>query len=205
MRGERARIRPEDHLADNPGQLSPGRPDLLTSPVERCRSRPARTRGRAEPACTTQGEKTRVTAPQPRRGTATGPARNSPCPYPANARPSRGQRSKTPDQNLFTTTTGNSPEPLDAPLLTLVIGSPDLGVFAVNAAGVLCAFPWAADTLSGQCLRRRTRASPLVAAAFRTNRLPRGRCSATCQRRRRPGQARRGQGGLQITAVRREF
>ena len=44
---------PEDHLADNPGQLSPGRPDLLTSPVERCRSRPARTRGRAEPACTT--------------------------------------------------------------------------------------------------------------------------------------------------------
>ncbi len=67
MRGERARIRPEDHLADNPGQLSPGRPDLLTSPVERCRSRPARTRGRAQPACTTQGEKTRVT------GTATAP------------------------------------------------------------------------------------------------------------------------------------
>ena len=51
--GRAARIRPEDHLADNPGQLSPGRPDLLTSPVERCRSRPARTRGRAEPACTT--------------------------------------------------------------------------------------------------------------------------------------------------------
>ena len=38
----------------HPGQLSPGRPELLTSSVERCRSRPARThRGRAEPACTT--------------------------------------------------------------------------------------------------------------------------------------------------------
>src|SRR6266487_482799 len=84
MRGERARIRPEDHLADNPGQLSPGRPDLLTSPVERCRSR--------------------------------------------LARPSRGQRRKTPDQNLFTKTTRNPPEPLDAPLLTLVISSPLWGV-----------------------------------------------------------------------------
>ena len=29
-------------LAANPGQLSPGRPDLLTSPVERCRGRPSR-------------------------------------------------------------------------------------------------------------------------------------------------------------------
>ncbi len=41
--------------------------------------------------------------------------------------------------------------------------------------------------------------NPLVAAAFRTNRLLRERCSATCQRRRRPGQARHGQGRLQIT------
>jgi hypothetical protein len=30
-------------LAANPGQLSPGRPELLTSPVERCRGRPSRT------------------------------------------------------------------------------------------------------------------------------------------------------------------
>ena len=30
-------------LAANPGQLSPGRPELLTSSVERCRGRPART------------------------------------------------------------------------------------------------------------------------------------------------------------------
>ena len=43
-------------------------------------------------------------------------------------------------------------------------------------------------------------ASPLVAAVFRTNRLLRERCAATCQRRGRPGQARRRQGRLQITA-----
>jgi len=43
-------------------------------------------------------------------------------------------------------------------------------------------------------------ASPLVAAAFRTKWLLRERCVATCQRRRRPGQARRRQGWLQITA-----
>jgi len=39
--------------AGNPGQLSPGRPELLTSSVERCRGMPARIRGQAEPACTT--------------------------------------------------------------------------------------------------------------------------------------------------------
>jgi len=55
--------------------------------------------------------------------------------------PAAASRSKTPDQNLFTKTTRNTPEPLDAPLLTLVIWSPNLGVFAVSAAGVLCAFP----------------------------------------------------------------
>src|SRR5262249_31735082 len=42
--------------------------------------------------------------------------------------------------------------------------------------------------------------NPLVAAVFRTNRRLRERYSATCLRRRRPGQARRRQGGLQITA-----
>jgi hypothetical protein len=81
-----------------------------------------------------------------------------------------------------------------------LIWSPDLGVLAVRAAGVLCAFCRVADALPGQCLRRRRRANPLVAAVFRTKRLLRERCSATCQRRRRPGQARHPQGGLQITA-----
>jgi hypothetical protein len=83
-----------------------------------------------------------------------------------------------------------------------VISSPDLGVFAVAAAGVLWAF-CLVDTLPEQCLRRRPDANPLVAAVFRTNRLLRERCSATCQRRRRPGQARHRQGRLQIAAVRR--
>src|SRR5258708_37357139 len=52
-----------------------------------------------------------------------------------------------------------------------VIWSPILGVLAVRAAGVLCAFCWVLDTLPGQCLRRRLRANPLVADAFRTKRL----------------------------------
>ena len=90
-----------------------------------------------------------------------------------------------------------------------VIWSPDLGVLAVAAAGVLCAFCCLMDALPGQCLRRRPRACPLVAAVFRTKRLRRERCSATCQRRRRPGQARHRQGQLQITAdlrgCRRDF
>ena len=42
MRGERARMAVGDNPADNPGQLSPGRPELLTNSVERCRGRPAR-------------------------------------------------------------------------------------------------------------------------------------------------------------------
>jgi Transposase IS116/IS110/IS902 family len=40
-------------LVANPGQLSPGHPELLTSPVERCRGRPAAPCGQAEPVCTT--------------------------------------------------------------------------------------------------------------------------------------------------------
>jgi hypothetical protein len=82
-----------------------------------------------------------------------------------------------------------------------VISSPHLGVSAVTAAGVLCAFSCVVDALSEQCLRRRPAANLLVAAAFRTNWLQRERCAATCQRRRRPGQARRRQGRLQITAA----
>jgi hypothetical protein len=82
-----------------------------------------------------------------------------------------------------------------------VISSPDLGVFAVAAAGVLCGFCRVADALSAQCLRRTSRADRLVAAVFRTKWLLSERCSATCLRRRRPGQVRRSQGGLEITAV----
>ena len=36
-----------------------------------------------------------------------------------------------------------------------VISSPDLGVLAVAAAGVLCAFPCVVDAVPEQCLRRR--------------------------------------------------
>ena len=84
--------------------------------------------------------------------------------------------------------------------IAAVISSLDLGVFAVAAAGVLYAFSCVVDALPEQCLRRRPRANPLVAAVFRTKRLLREGCSATCPRRRRPGQARHTQGGLQITA-----
>src|SRR5260370_20027904 len=61
-----------------------------------------------------------------------------------------------------------------------VIWSPNQGVLAVSAAGVLCAFCRVLDTLPGQCLRRRPCANPLVADAFRTKRLLCERCSATC-------------------------
>ena len=82
-----------------------------------------------------------------------------------------------------------------------VISSPDLGVFAVAAAGVLYAFCCVMDPLPEHCLRRRSGANTLVVAVFRTKRLLRERCSATCLRRRRPGQARRRRGGLQISAA----
>src|ERR1035438_6377972 len=82
-----------------------------------------------------------------------------------------------------------------------VISTPDLGVLAVAAAGVLYAFCCVVDTLPEQCLCRRPRVNPLVAAVFRTKRLLRERCSATCPRRRLPGQVRHTQGGLQITAM----
>ena len=49
---------------------------------------------------------------------------------------------------------------------TAVIWSPDKGVFAVNAGGVLCAFAWAVNALPEQCLRRRTRANSLFVAAL---------------------------------------
>src|SRR6185437_9609638 len=74
--------------------------------------------------------------------------------------------------------------------------SPNLGVFAVNAAGVCVLFlrdgrtTWTAPPPQAG-------SNPLFAAIFRTKWLLRERCAATCQRRRRPGQARRRQGWLQ--------
>lgn len=47
----------------------------------------------------------------------------------------------------------------------------DLGVFAVAATGVLCAFCGPMDALPEHCLRPRPRANLLVAAAFRAKRL----------------------------------
>ena len=72
--------------------------------------------------------------------------------------PAAASRSKTPDQNLFTKTTRNSPEPFDTPLLTLVIWSPNLGVFAVSAGGVLYAFAaWRTRYLDSVSAGRLTR------------------------------------------------
>ena len=47
-----------------------------------------------------------------------------------------------------------------------VISTPDLGVFAVAAGGVSCAFCCVVDALSEHCLRRRARTTPLVAAVL---------------------------------------
>src|SRR5262245_48137429 len=48
-----------------------------------------------------------------------------------------------------------------------VISSPDLGVFAVTAAGVLCAFGCLLDALPEHCLRGMSGVNPLVVAIFR--------------------------------------
>ena len=92
--------------------------------------------------------------------------------------PARGRRFVT-DRYGPTATNG---------AISAVIWSPNLGVLAVAAAGVLCAFSCVVDALPGQCLRRRSGANPLVAAVFRTKWLLREHCSATCQRRRCAGQ-----------------
>jgi len=72
------------------------------------------------------------------------------------------------------------------------------GCLRCKRRGCFVGISWVVDALPGQCLRRTPGTNPLVAAVFRTKRLRRERCSATCQRRRRPGQARRRQGRLQI-------
>ena len=54
-----------------------------------------------------------------------------------------------------------SPPPVIDPRILGVIWSPNLGVFAVAAAGVLCALSCVVEALPGQCLRRRPGAFPL--------------------------------------------
>src|ERR1700693_2034968 len=51
--------------------------------------------------------------------------------------------------------------PAPAAHVAAVISSPNLGVLAVAAAGVLCAFRCVVDTLPEQCIRRRPVQIPL--------------------------------------------
>jgi len=77
---------------------------------------------------------------------------------------------------------------------------PGFGRLRCNRRGCFVCISCVLDALSEQCLRRNPRTYLLVAAIFRTNRLLHKRCAVTCLRRRRPGQVRRRQGRLQITA-----
>jgi hypothetical protein len=72
------------------------------------------------------------------------------------------------------------------------------GCLRCKRGGCFVCISCVVEALPGQCLRRTPGTNPLFAAVFRTERLRGERCSATCQRRRRPGQARRRQGRLQI-------
>jgi hypothetical protein len=76
-----------------------------------------------------------------------------------------------------------------------VISSPDLGVFAVAAAGVLCAFPGVVGALPKHCLRRKpgthiSLSMPLLELSGYGSSVVR----LQCLRRRRPGQVRCRQG-----------
>ena len=78
--------------AGHPGQLSPGRPELLTSSVERCRGRPARTTraGRAR-LHYVEREDPGDGHPQPRRGRPSSRRGTSPCPQPGRGARAPGQ------------------------------------------------------------------------------------------------------------------
>ena len=69
-RGESEPAFIEDHLVPNHGQLFPGRPGLLTSPVDAAEQPcPRAGGGQGEPACTTLGGRPRPAgSPEPRRG-----------------------------------------------------------------------------------------------------------------------------------------
>ena len=90
---------------------------------------------------------------------------------------------------------------LDSRALTRRYLQPGFGRLRCNRCECFVCFPYVVDALPEQCLRRRPSTFPFVAAVFRTKWLLPERCSATCLPRRRPGQMRRRQGRLQITAV----
>ena len=90
--------------------------------------------------------------------------------------------------------------PLDNRAPTRRYLQPEFGCLRCKGRRCFVCISCVVDALPGQYLRRMPGTNPFVAAVFRTKRLRRERCSATCQRRRRPGQARRRQGRLQITA-----
>jgi hypothetical protein len=113
----------------NPGQLSPGRLELLTSSAERCRARPGRLpRPRAEPACTTWSEKTQAAGTPNRAGEGRHPGtglRHARSQHPGAARSQTAARrappvARTPLHKAIRNGTRNSPAPLDKTLLTLV-------------------------------------------------------------------------------------
>ncbi len=99
--------------------------------------------------------------------------------------------------------TGRWPEP--STQVSAGYLQPGSGCHRCSHRGCFVCISCAVDALPEHCLCRRSGSDPLVAAVFRTNRLLRERCPATCQRRRRPGQVRRRQGRLQITAVRHDW
>jgi hypothetical protein len=114
--------------------------------------------GCLHPRLQAHGELIRATdrnAPGHGRRSRNGYADRPPLPWPqAQARgfhrvgPCRGSAGQ-PRQGRYTAR------------VATVISSPDLGVFAVAAAGGLCAFPCAVDALPEQCLRRRPVQVPL--------------------------------------------
>ncbi len=78
---------------------------------------------------------------------------------------------------------------------------PGFGRLRCSRRGWLCAFAASWTRYLNSVSAAGPVQVPLVAAVFRTKRLLHERCSATCPRRRRPGQARRRQGRLQITVM----
>ena len=124
--GERARPGVGDHPVRHPGQLSPGRLELLTSPVEHCRStpaRPGRGPGRArlhyvEREDPGDGRPDRTARPPSRRcGTSACPR---PPRRPACPRPPASSVARTPRSRPSTRATEISSVPLDKLPLTLV-------------------------------------------------------------------------------------
>ena len=92
---------------------------------------------------------------------------------------------------------------LDNRALTRWLSQARIRALRCSRRGCFVCISCVLDALPEQCLRCKPDSYFLVAAVFRTKRLLHKRCAAKCLRRRRPGQVRRRQGRLQITAVRR--